>query len=1093
MLSSRKRPAAEISEARFSEIEMDDGFYLDSLTFPQAQFRLEEISTAHKKTCQWIVGQPHYLNWMNEEALASHGGFFWIKGKPGAGKSTMMKYLLLRAKETLHSTVILSFFFHAQGIILERSVMGMYRSLLHQLLCSKEISSDARKPFLDLAKGLKLENGSIAWTKRDVKNLLSLTIKSLQRHRILILIDAVDECNQAEVKDMTSFFQELGKSAVVSQVNLRICLASRHYPHISLEKGIEFIIEDQHEHQADLERYVGTELKGGQSKPIQKIRGEICKRASGVFLWVVLVVRALNEAFGRGKISGLQKRLDEIPDGLDDLFTDILTRDQKDKDALIFSLQLILFCRRGLGREEFYFAVLFETTGKIEMNVNWDLHSTTAMDKLILHVTKGLAENSKSGSTKAKPYRVRFIHESVRDFLLQRNGFSRIQSEKIDPVNFIGQSHNRLTQVCLSYISPFCRGSLGEKIAKIRDLPRNSRTDETLQMSFPFLGYAIQNILEHSNLAHAGGVSQAEFIQAYSRGLSQFKCIFNAVEKFATRRYKDNASLLYILVSSDLHDLVPLEMLGESRAWDLCGQYLCPMGAAFRKGSMASVRALLGMPINRECCNLNHEIEPDLIARMKDFFAELDQQTRQSRSKVMNTQQRLLRFALEGGCVDILRLCLYTNIIDFNNDLNWGKQTPLYWSIYTSKPDIVEFLVSEAKVNVEAEMRRPYNKKTPLLRAAFKKWGDSSTPYHRMYLGWKVADRRILDILLRQDSLDPKCQDEDGRNAAHWATLAGDEFAVNRLISYGFDYEHCDSTGRDPLSYAAEGGHVNIVKALLEMEEIELNRRDLSGRTPASWAVEGSWSEEKKAMIDAFFITKRVDFNAKDEKLRSPLAWTVFGGGAPQNINLLLYLDTVDVNSRDLYGRTPLILAVMTNAQFQIDSLLRCDHVDIDAQDVDGRTALSWAIGPLNFPCSMKSSVSAASGWHLNPLNNVLIEVLLELRAPNTELTDIWGHTPTWWAQAYAIVLAELGKKSEELLWINRYFKSFLEGSGSIGAAFAHIDSETIKAEMQRFLEGEYIMKNPCQWNLNFCNVKIGLNWTLEGTLMEINSGQKIY
>jgi ankyrin repeat protein len=1078
-LSSRKRAAADISEAGFGEIDMDDGFYLDSLTFPQAQFRLEEISTAHKKTCQWIVGQPQYLNWMSEEALASHGGFFWIKGKPGAGKSTMMKYLLLRAKETLHGTVILSFFFHAQGIILERSVMGMYRSLLHQLLCSNEISSDARKPFLNLAKGLKPQVGSISWTKRDVKNLLSLTIKSLQGHHILILIDAVDECNQDEVKDMTTFFQELGKSAVSSRVNLRICLASRHYPHIKLEKGIELIIEDQQEHQADLERYVRTELKGGQSEAVQKIRGKICERASGVFLWVVIVVRALNEAFDRGKISGLQKRLDEIPDGLDDLFTDILTRDQKDKDALIFSLQLILFCRRSLGREEVYFAVLFETTGSIEMDVDWDLHSTTAMDRLILHVTKGLAESSKAGSTKAKPYRVRFIHESVRDFLLQRNGFSRIQSEKTDPVNFIGESHNRLKQVCFSYVSLFCHGSLGQKIAKMRELPRRSGTDETIQMTFPFLDYAIRNVLEHSNLAQAGGVSQEEFLQAYSRGLSDFKCIYNAVERFATRQHKDDLSLLYILVSSDLHDLIPLEMLGESHSWDLCGQYLCPMGAAFRKGSMASVRALLGMQIDRESCNLNPQIEPELIARMNQFFAELGQQTRKSRSKVKNTQP-LLNFAFEGGRVDILRLFLYTNVIDFNDYLNKRKGTPLYWSIYTSKPDLVEFLVSEVKVNVEAEMRRADSKNRPLLRAAFKKFGENTT----YGTGWEVADRRILDILLRQESLDPKCQDEDGKNAVHWATLAGDEFSVNRLISHGFDYEHCDSTGRDPLSYAAGIGYVDIVKALLEMEKIEVNRRDLSGRTPASWAVDVDWDEERTAMIEALFNNERVDFNAKDEKLRSPLAWLASDGGAPVAIEFLLSLDTVDVNSRDLYRRTPLILAVMKNNVHQVKSLLRHDHVDIDAQDVDGRTALSWAIGPLNFPCSIKSSISAPVS-HIRHDDDI-VKILLESRTPNTELTDIWGHTPAWWAQAYDIVLAELGDKSG----LPRRKISSLR---LLGAALVPSDSETIKAEIQRFLEGEYIMKNPCVWDLIFRDVKFGANWMLDGTVIRAYNISKLY
>lgn len=408
-----------------------------------------------------------------------------------------------------------------------------------------------------------------------------------------------------------------------------------------------------------------------------------------MFLWVVLVVRVLNEAFGKGKISGLQQRLDEIPDGVDDLSTDILTRDTKDKDALIFSLQLILFCRRSLVREELYFAVLFETTGSIEMDVDWDLHSTTAMDRMILHVTKGLAESSKARATKAKPY-VRFIHDSVRDFLLQRNGFGRIQSETIDPVNFIGQSHNRLQKLCFGYISPFCHGALGQKIARMSEMPRHSRTDKPIQMTFPFLDYAIRNVLEHSNLAQAAGVPQDEFLQAYSKGFSDFKCIYNAVEKFATRQYKHDWSLLYILVSSDLHDLISLEILGESHSWDLCGQYICPMGAAVRKGSMASIRALLGMQIDRASSNL----EPELIARMKQFFAELGQQTKLSREKVKN-RRLLLNFAFETGRVDILRLFLYTNVIDFNDRLIKGNElryigqsilaSPIWWNFYFLK------------------------------------------------------------------------------------------------------------------------------------------------------------------------------------------------------------------------------------------------------------------------------------------------------------------------------------------------------------------------------------------------------------------------
>ncbi|KAJ5160681.1 uncharacterized protein N7482_007685 [Penicillium canariense] len=1045
VVSCKKRPAAEMSESGYKE----DEFYIESLTFPQAQFRLEEISSAHEKTCEWILGRPEYLTWTSEEALPSHGGFFWIKGKPGAGKSTLMK--------------------HSLGKIRHGNVSIITTPVLH----SKGVPPDAEKAFLNVAKSLELQDGNLVWTKRDVKNLLSLTIKSLQGHHILFLIDAVDECDQAEVEDMTTFFQELGKSAVEHTVYLRICLASRHYPHITLDKGIEFIVEDQHEHEDDLRRYVETKLKGGRSSLVQDIRNDICKRADGVFLWVMLVVRSLNEAFDRGNISALQKRLNEIPDGLDDLFTDILTRDQKDMDVLTFSLQLILLSCRCLTREELYFAVLFEKTKLIEEDVDWTLHSTTVMDRLVLDVTKGLAESAKQ-SGRAKPHRVRFIHESVRDFLLRRNGFTRIRPKRNDSASFIGDSHDRLKQVCFNYISRMCQAPLGQEIVGLRDPPQRLRDDESIQKAFPFLDYAIRRVLKHSNLAQAEGISQKEFLRAYSNRFSDFKRVYNAVEKYTKRQYKDDWSLLYIMVKNDLRHLIPVELLGESRAWDLCGQYLCPMGAAFRNGNMAYVRALLGMQPDDDPHSLNVCIEPEMVSRMKQFFAEFDGQTRQSRSKVRKSQ-RLLAFALEGRCVSILRLLLFANVIDFNDTLNNARKTPLSWSIYNSEPDLVEFLVSEAKVNIQAELQKADSTKGPLLRAAFRPNTElkrsSRMMCYEWRVAWRVADRRILDILLRQESLDLMCQDDEGKNAVHWAALADDKFSLKRLIGYGFDYEHCDSTGRDPLSYAAECGHVDIVKALLEMEEIEVDRRDRSGRTPLTWVVAGDGEhplERTKSVVEALFNTHRVDFNAKDKRLQSPLARAV-GRYNSEGAEVLLNFDTVDVNSRDLYGRTPLIMAVISRQDYMVKILLRCDKVDVDAQDADGRTALSWAIGPLNFPCTMKGSASAYSDRWGSYID--VVKVLLAARTPDTGLADIWGHPPTWWEQAYRIILAELGERYEEM-----------EDCASSGAALVPTDSKTIKSEMQRFLEGEHMMKSPVEWDLLFHDVKFGANWVLEGT-----------
>lgn len=80
----------------------------------------------------------------------------------------------------------------------------------------------------------------------------------------------------------------------------------------------------------------------------------------------------------------------------------------------------------------------------------------------------------------------------------------------------------------------------------------------------------------------------------------------------------------------------------------------------------------------------------------------------------------------------------------------------------------------------------------------------------------------------------------------------------------------------------------------------------------------------------------------------------------------------------------------------QVKSLLGCDHVDIDAQNFDGRTALSYAIGPLNFPRSTKSSISV-SGPPWNFQGGDIVKILLHLHLLSPRLNPLpqeseWVH-----------------------------------------------------------------------------------------------------
>ncbi|OCL06719.1 hypothetical protein AOQ84DRAFT_410266 [Glonium stellatum] len=63
---------------------------LESLIFETMRQRKSEIKDAHQRTLGWVFDEETsaFTDWLKVE-----NGFFWMKGKAGSGKSTMMKYI----------------------------------------------------------------------------------------------------------------------------------------------------------------------------------------------------------------------------------------------------------------------------------------------------------------------------------------------------------------------------------------------------------------------------------------------------------------------------------------------------------------------------------------------------------------------------------------------------------------------------------------------------------------------------------------------------------------------------------------------------------------------------------------------------------------------------------------------------------------------------------------------------------------------------------------------------------------------------------------------------------------------------------------
>jgi hypothetical protein len=326
---------------------------LESLDFLRIDARRTDIGAAYTKTCRWLLSHPAYLEWLEPARQSQNHGFLWMRGKAGAGKSTIMKFAYLETKRKHRgpSMAVASFFFHARGDYLEKSITGMYRSLLMQLF----------KSFADLQSALD-DTDVVPWSQQGcpdlnaLKELLRSAVMALGRRCFTCFIDALDECDEQEVRDMVQFFEELAENTAGDGIQFRICFSSRPYPYIDIRQGVLLTLDDESGHADGLAQYVKNHLRITNPSLLADFQAKILEKAAGIFMWIVLVVGILNKESGAGALAMMTK-LSELPPKLSDLFRSMLTRDQDRAEWLLLCVLWILCAKRSLNPAEFRHAM----------------------------------------------------------------------------------------------------------------------------------------------------------------------------------------------------------------------------------------------------------------------------------------------------------------------------------------------------------------------------------------------------------------------------------------------------------------------------------------------------------------------------------------------------------------------------------------------------------------------------------------------------------------------------------------------------------------------------------------------------------------
>lgn len=444
-------------EKQFSQMSLSESdiakeqIIIKSLAFDCMPIRHEAIQEAHRQTFQWALDtQGHSAggqrNVSQTKSLGTwlRGGsdVFWVSGKPGSGKSTLMKFIsqepktieLLSQWASPKTAIIVRHYFWSGGTTMQRSLYGLLRTLLYEIVrqCPRIISAICPNQWAD--------TDSLNWTVSALRTSFSNFINCCGKtdFNFCFFIDGLDE-HDGDHLELCKFLSGLTKSA-----NVKVCLSSR--PWNVFDEAFGNGLAKLHVNELtkeDIRAYSASRLQGHPRWDLvinneadgQWLIDQITDRAWGVFLWAFLVTKLLLDGLtNRDRFSDICRRLNSFPIELDQFFKKILTSVEPFYSSKMATTLLI-----ALAAEKPLHFLFYEFHDqeyddreyalKIHMKPLFQEELDDTRERINYHLdsrTRGLLELPAQGKT------VTFLHRTVADFLNSEE-MKRYLNTQVDP------------------------------------------------------------------------------------------------------------------------------------------------------------------------------------------------------------------------------------------------------------------------------------------------------------------------------------------------------------------------------------------------------------------------------------------------------------------------------------------------------------------------------------------------------------------------------------------------------------------------------------------------------------------------------------
>ncbi|KAI0165155.1 hypothetical protein GGR52DRAFT_581875 [Hypoxylon sp. FL1284] len=444
------------------ETRLRQNAVLHQLRYPRMHYRFDNVEPAHRETFEWLLhGLPdpaslssqkymtarhrqakqqkhrEFVDWLRKGVDTPTTGdtsnfhtprtphkenIFHISGKPGAGKSTLMKFVCgnqttmehLKAWAGDKRLICARAFFWRLGEGEQKSLAGLANCLLHQILTAAPDLIPVAFP-----EARQSESGEIMWYSEALDRLLEDS-RVFEKYKMVFFIDGLDEF-QGRPIELTR--KIIGWTAY-SSVGIKICLSSREWnefevgfsdcPRLRIHEwtrdDIRIFVRDNIQDIGDLSTSIGED-------ELDSIARTLVYKAEGVFLWVRVVLAAIEQGVLNGDdFQGLQKKIIAFPAELRDLYQHLLDSiPEYDRENAFAALSFAGFRIRDICLLQYKFFSDLAKDRDLATNMSTQELSGEELKRLLINARRQI--NGRCKGHYIGDEHVRFMHSTAAKFI----------------------------------------------------------------------------------------------------------------------------------------------------------------------------------------------------------------------------------------------------------------------------------------------------------------------------------------------------------------------------------------------------------------------------------------------------------------------------------------------------------------------------------------------------------------------------------------------------------------------------------------------------------------------------------------------------